>query len=201
MSPGIGPPDRGIRTTPEVSMKLFDRFRKPKPGVPLPQICYDVAYFVLPHYAYNEPSRVVDLCFNTPTAAGPYFYVMACQMRKIEPVIEDAGRFRWHHGRLHDGREYHVLEYPSPPPIDLADMSPEELLKAGSPPVLAPHFSAIIREAPAGPVIYYVLGQAPIGGGTTLRSVLPDGANCNLGPGPEPSLAAFLGAIPGPVNG
>ena len=26
-------------------MGMFDWFRKPKPAVPLPQLCYDVAYF------------------------------------------------------------------------------------------------------------------------------------------------------------
>jgi len=36
---------------------------------------------------------------------------------------------------------------------------------------------------------------AIFGAGTTLRSILPDGMNCNLGPAPEPKLAAFLDAI------
>jgi hypothetical protein len=176
-------------------MGLFDRFRKPKPGLPLPQLCYDVAYFILPQYAYNDPGKVVDLCANTPTAAGPFFYVMACQMRKVEPISEDAMRFRWHNGQLDEGREYYVLEYPTPPSVDLSNLSPGEVINSDSPPVLAPYFSAIIREIPAGEVSYYVLGQAPIGGGTTLRSVLREGANCNLGPGPEPRLDNFLDAI------
>jgi hypothetical protein len=190
-----GPMGVVIGGNSEGLMGLFDRFRKPKPSVPLPQLCYDVAYFVLPHYAYGEIAKVADLCSNTPTAAGPFFYLMACQMRKVEPVIEDAKRFHWHHGRLREGHEYYVLEYPSPPPVDLSRLSPDELLNAGSPPVLAPYFSAIIHEAPAGAVSYYILGQAPIGGGTTLRSVLREGANCNLGPGPEPRLDSFLEAI------
>ncbi len=176
-------------------MGLLDRFRKPKPSVPLVQLCYDVAYFVLPHYAYDEIAKVADLCSNTPTAAGPFFYLMACQMRKVEPIIEDAMRFRCHQGQLREGQEYYALEYPSPPSVDLSDLSLDELSNAGSPPVLAPYFSAIIHEAPAGAVSYYILGQAPIGGGTTLRSVLREGTNCNLGPGPEPRLDGFLEAI------
>ena len=73
---------------------------------------------------------------------------------------------------------------------------PDEQLVGGSASfVLAPHFSAIIR-GPVG-VQYFILGQAPIGGGTTLRCILPEGMNCNLGPGPEPVLAAFLDAIRG----
>jgi hypothetical protein len=182
-------------------MGLLDWFRKPKPSVALAQLCYDVAYFILPHYAHKDLGKVVDLCSSTPAAAGPFFYVMACQMRKVEPVIEDAKPFRWHHGHSSDGREHYVLEYPTPPPVDLSDLSPEELLGGGSPLVLAPHFSAIVRGVPADEVAYYVLGQAPIGGGTTLRSVRSDGTNCNLGPGPEPRLAAFFEAIPGPGKG
>ncbi len=44
-------------------------------------------------------------------------------------------------------------------------------------------------------MVYYILGQVPIGGGTTFRSVLAEGTNCNLGPGPEPRLDAFLDTL------
>ena len=74
--------------------------------MPLPQLCYDVAYFILPHYAFKDLAKLADLCLNTPTVAGPFFYVMAAQARKVEPDPEDAKRFRWHHGQLDDGREY-----------------------------------------------------------------------------------------------
>src|SRR5205823_3957800 len=84
----------------EGRMGLFDWFRKPKPAVPLPQLCYDVAYFILPHFAFRDLARLADPCLNTPTAAGPFFYAMAAQARKAEPDAEDAERFRWHHGQL-----------------------------------------------------------------------------------------------------
>jgi hypothetical protein len=174
-------------------MGLFDWFRKPKPAVPLPQLCYDVAYFVLPHYAFNDLAKLADLCLNTPSAAGPFFYVMAAQMRKAEADTDDAKRFRWHHGQLGDGREYFVLEYPTPPPVDLSDAAIEQIVGGGTKFVLAPHFSAILRGAGGGQ--YFILGQAPMGGGTTLRCILPEGMNCNLGPGPEPTLTRFLEAI------
>jgi hypothetical protein len=174
-------------------MGLFDWFRKPKPTVPLPQLCYDVAYFILPHYAFEDLPKLVDLCLNTPTAAGPFFYIMASQVRKVEPNIEVAKRFRWHHGQLTKGGEYFVLEYPTPPPVDMSDMPLEQVVGGGGPLVLAPYFSAIIRGA--GSVQYFILGQAPMGGGTTVRCILPEGANCNLGPGPKPQLAAFLEAV------
>jgi hypothetical protein len=177
----------------EADMGLFDWFGKPK-NVPLPQLCYGVAYFVLPHYVYNDLAKLTDMCAKTPTSAGPFFYLMACQFQKAEPSKEDAVRFRWHCGILEEGREYFVLEYPTPLPVDLSDVSPEKMLgKEG--PVLAPYFSAIIRETASGDVSYYVLGQAPLGGGTTLRSVLREGMNCNHGPGPEPKLDAFLSVL------
>jgi hypothetical protein len=175
-------------------MGLLDWFRG-KPSIPLPQLCYDVAYFVLPHYAFKDLAKLVDLCLNTPTTAGPFFYVMAAQMRKVEPDAEDAKRFRWHHGQLSEGREYFALEYPTPPPVDMSDTPIEQMIGGGAKFVLAPYFSAIIRDAGATEAQYFILGQAPIGGGTTLRCILPEGANCNLGPGPEPQLSAFLDAV------
>jgi hypothetical protein len=127
--------------------------------------------------------------------AGPFFYVMACQARKVEPNMEDAQRFCWHRGQLDEDHEYFALEYPTPPPIDLSDVPMEQVASGGSPIVLAPYFSALIREAGADQARYFILGQAPIGEGTTLRCVLREGANCNLGPGPEPVLELFLNAV------
>lgn len=173
-------------------MGFFDWLKRRPDAVPLPQLCYDVAYFIMPHYAYHDVAKVADLCLNSPPAAGPFFYAMACQVRKIEPVIEDAKRLVWHHGELENGREYFVLEYPPPPPVDMSDVPLEQLTKVKV--VLSPHFSAIVRRADGG-TDYYILGQAPMGGGTTFRHVSADGVNANLGPGPEPTLAAFLGTL------
>jgi hypothetical protein len=161
----------------------------------LEQLSYDVAYFVLPHYAYNDLDKLVDLSLNWPDAAGPFFYLMACRLREVEPDMETARRFSWHHGELDDAREYFALEYPPPPPVDLCDVPMDQLTNWLGSFVLAPHFSAVIRERMSDAVSYYVLGQAPMGGGTTLRKVEKDGNNYNLGPGPEPELAAFLDQI------
>jgi hypothetical protein len=163
--------------------------------VPLPQLCYDVAYFLLPHYAFRDLDKLADLCLNTPTTAGAFFYVMAAQARQVQPDPEDARQFRWHHGHLGEGRAYFALEYPVPPPVDLSDVPLEQMIGGGGKFVLAPHFSAVLRGAED--VQYFILGQAPMGGGTTLRCILPGGANCNLGPGPEPQLSAFLDSVQG----
>lgn len=164
-----------------------------QPTISLPQLCYDVAYFVLPHYAHNALDRLSEMCLNSPAMTGPFFYVMACQMREVEPVVEDARLFSWQHGHL-DGAEYFLLEYPEPPPVDFSGMSLEEIGRPAVPLVLAPHFSLIIRQ-PGAEASYFILGQAPMGGGTTLRCVTRDGANCNLGPGPVPQVKAFLDAV------
>jgi hypothetical protein len=170
-------------------MGIFDRFRKRKQAVALPQLCYDVAYFILPYYAFEDTAKVADLCLNSPTAAGPFFYFMATEARKLEPNIDEAKRFHWHRGSLSEGYEYFVLEYPTPPSVDMSDVNVEQLPNI----VLAPYFSAIVRSTHDAK--YFILGQAPMGGGTTLRRILPEGMNCNLGPGPEPRLSTFLDAV------
>ena len=175
-------------------MALFDVFKKRKATVPLPQLCYDIAYFVLPHYAHQDFAKLDDMCRQTPGSAGPFFYVMACQMRKIEPDIEIAKTFQWHVGALNDSSDVLTLSYPTPPPVDMSDASPDDLLNSQSTLVLAPYFSAVLRDR-EGNSQYYILGQSPIGGGTTLRCVTSDGANCNLGPGPTPTLDAFHAAL------
>jgi len=127
---------------------------------------------------------------RTRPAAGAELYEMACKGRVSEPVREDAAKFVWHFGELTVEKEYLALEYPVPPSIDLL-AGPRSVGSL----VLAPHFSAIIRDATTGAVEYFILGQAPMGGGTTLRCVTREGMNCNLGPGPEPKLEVFLDAV------
>src|SRR5262249_37747017 len=98
-------------------MEPVESTSTPEPAVSLEQLCYDLAYFVLPDYAFQDRARLEGLCRNTPTAAGPFFYFMAALRRKVEPNPEDGKRFRWHHGQLRGGRDYFALEYPVPPPI------------------------------------------------------------------------------------
>ncbi|HEX5219851.1 MAG TPA: hypothetical protein VFZ59_09810 [Verrucomicrobiae bacterium] len=151
----------------------------------LPSICYCVAYYVLPHYAFNDCDKLIRKFIDDAPKAGPFLYLIGCQMLKAEPIRDDALKLQAHHGQLDGTHDYFVLEYPTPPPVDL---SAAEV-------VLAPHFSAILRARQQGGVAYYTLGQAPLGSGTTLRSVTADGKNCNLGPGPGPQLDAFLAAL------
>lgn len=162
--------------------------------VPLEQTCYDIAYFLLPGYAHERLDKLIELHAQTPNVAGAFFYLMACNVRGIEPVRELAQRFHWHAGQFDDQHQYLALEYPVPTPVDMGNSDPIALMESGIKLVLAPYYSAVIY-GPSVPASYYILGQAPIGGGTTLRCVEKAGANCNLGPGPAPSLPGFLEAI------
>ncbi len=172
-------------------MGILDRFRRRR--VPLAQLCYDAAYRILPHYAYKDLAKILDIT-SWPTAGGPFVYAMACAMHKQDPDADEAMQFRWHAGSVAGGLEYWVLQYPEPSAVDLSDVNPLDLASGRCAAVLAPYFSAIVRE-PNARISYWVLGQAPIGGGTTLRTVTEDGANANLGPGPVPDIGAFMAGI------
>jgi hypothetical protein len=166
--------------------------------VSLPQLCYDVAYFILPQYAHEAFDRLAGICRGMPGTSGMFFYMMACSGRKAEPDIDAGSQFRWHLGTLGGTTEYFLLEYPTPPTFDMSDESFGEALAGGGMPVLAPYFSVAVRDTATGRADYFVLGQAPMGGGTTLRSVVwtaESKMNCNLGPGPEPRREAFLDAV------
>jgi hypothetical protein len=161
----------------------------------LPTVSYALAYSVLPHYAYANLPRFRDMWSQTPSTIGPIFYVMACQLLKKEPEPAQAAQFEAVRGVLDSSREFYLFRYPLPPPVDLSGIEPEDLLEQGVTPVLAPHFSVVVTGNGSSISWYYVLGQAPIGGGTTLRYVSADGANCNLGPGPPRDQKAFLEAV------
>ena len=111
----------------------------------------------------------------------------------LDLAREEATQFQLHHGRLDGVDDYYVLEYPIPPPLDLSGVDITKIAPQHIP-TLVPYFSAIVRRRDTEAVSYYTLGQAPFGG-TTLRLVTWDGINANLGPGPEPVLAAFLARL------
>lgn len=160
----------------------------------LPQISYSVAYRVLPHFAFQAVERAIETWTRTPASTGPYYYLMACQMGEVEPVREDAGLYSATTGLLGDF-DFYLMEYPVPPPVDMSDTDPLTLVQQGIGTVLAPHFSMILRHRTTGAVRYYVLGQAPLGGGTTFRAITASGVNANMGPGPAPDRSLFIDRV------
>ncbi len=183
-------------------MSFFDRFRKKKeepkpadaaPQYYLPRVSYTVAYYLLPHFVFHDCENLIKRCVETPESAGAFHYLMACRHHRFEPVKEDALRFRFHQGQLDDSDDFYALEYPVPPPLneDADRMKPAGIKGL----LLAPHFSVVLRHRETVGVKYYVLGQAPLSGGTTLRSLTANGVNSNHGPGPEPQLDAMLSVL------
>lgn len=181
-------------------MRLFDFFKKPKsnrPEVPaftkeLAPVSYAIAYFVLPNGVFREPENYIAI-WNDPVApAGGVFYEMGCQFHGADVVPERAALYKASCGKFDDSTDFYLLEYPAPPPLDFSRLFPGKKTSEAEVPVLAPYFSAMLRDRATGAVSYYVLGQSPVGGGTTVRSVTRDGVNGNLGPGPAPKAGAFL---------
>src|SRR5262245_40665769 len=132
-------------------MSFFDKFRKPKPAPApnppqdsLPGLCWVIAYFILPHYAFKDCDKLVKLFVESPETAGPFFYFMACQAQKIEPTKENGLRFRIHQGQFDGANDYYALEYPKPPLVDLSHADPANI-PPDQMPVLAPYFSVVVR--------------------------------------------------------
>lgn len=172
-------------------MGFFDRFRKPKAGSQfeqgLPMISYGMAYMAIPHGVFHNLERLVTMWKSTDPPAGALFYIMGCKMQNMEPEKGCVGLYHAHIGRLDEITDYYLMEFPKPPRVCMADFEANSVKK----PVLAPHFCAVLHQPATGIVSYYILGQSP-DGGTTFRSITPDGMNSNLGPGPEPTMENFL---------
>jgi hypothetical protein len=139
----------------EFFRRLFGKSdASPPTAVGLPQLCYDIAYFILPPYLFNEPEKTIAR-FTNPEfpqfPAGAWFYVFACKRRGIEPDEANLDRFPVHSGEIVPGINYHVLQYPEPPPVDMGRRDA----------VLAPFFSGILHIASSGVIDYFILGQRP----------------------------------------
>ncbi|HWB57894.1 MAG TPA: hypothetical protein VG733_00315 [Chthoniobacteraceae bacterium] len=185
-------------------MGVLDFFRKPKAKAAsagaaypkeLPSISYAIAYFVLPNGIYREAEKLISAWTDPAGAGGAVLYHMGCRFKGVEAVAAHGALFHTFCGQLDDATDYYLLEYPTPPPLDFSKLFPGKNVAEAEVPVLAPWFSAILVSRETGALSYYVLGQSPVGGGTTLRSVAADGVNGNLGPGPAPRRETFLAAL------
>ena len=157
-----------------------------------PQLCYAMAYFVLPQYLEKQPERFLELLTSGPTTGAAFSYVMTCTLNEVEPRQEVARSLKVHSGQLTDTSKYHVIQYPVPPAVNISDIPEKDAMAALENVVLAPYFSAFIENVngQANEMTNYILGQS-LDGRTTLRSV--DGnMNVNHGRGCEPVLDDFI---------
>lgn len=175
-------------------MGLFS-FLKREPRPPLEQLSYDVAYQILPGYVYGQLPALLEVVNASPESANALFYQMACKAAKVQPDRAAFAQYQWHRVASLKGRTCLVLAYPQPVPIDLTGKSFVEVRESAGTWVLAPYFSAVVKDDASGKTDYFVLGQTSMGGGTALRRMDADWTNTNLGAGPAPSLDAFVTAI------
>ncbi len=161
----------------------------------LGDVAYELGYRVLPYYAFERFEKIEEMCSASLGRARTFFYLLACKRRSVQPQKEEAAGFRWHLGDLNRELRFWIVEYPPALPVDHGGVSLAERMRAGESVTLAPYFSAIVRDKTGSRVAYFVLGQSPEPGVTTVRRLQPDRQNQNLGPGPEPRLDAFINAI------
>src|SRR5262249_45120750 len=144
-------------------------------------------------YVAREGATFIENLARSPTLGAGFYYVMACRMNGKEPDMELLRSFPVHLGDLDEDHRYCSVGYPTPPTVDLSELSLEEMLGLGNRIVLAPYFSAIVLNQQSKEARYFILGQSP-DGFTTLRSVTPT-MNANLGPGCEPDLKEFIALL------
>ncbi|HEY0063688.1 MAG TPA: hypothetical protein VGC21_16340 [Telluria sp.] len=175
-------------------MGLFSFFRRePRPS--LEQLSYNIAYEVFPKYAHTQLAALMEIVHSSPETANALFYQIACKSAKVRPDPAAAAQYKWHSvGRL-GSRTCLVLAYPQPEPVDMSGKSFVEVRESAGTWVLAPYFSAVLKDEASGKVDYFVLGQTSMGGGTAMRTVDADWLNTNLGAGPAPTLDAFLAEV------
>lgn len=176
-------------------MGLFS-WLKPKPRLSVEQLSYDIAYEIFPHYVFHQTQSVLDIVESSPDTAGHVFYRIACQSRGVPFDPRHAASYRLHAGRIDDAHVCIAMEYPQPRPIRLrSDVFEDtaEAIRSGDV-VVAPYFSVAVGR-PGAIAACYVQGQTFGDEPSAIRSVDREGGNVALGPGPEPSLDAFLADI------
>lgn len=157
------------------------------------QCCYTTAYFVLPNYAFTDPANLLSRFGRDPMFAARFFYVMACKSEGRDPTRDEVAAVTGHSGSLDGRQKYHIVQFPPFPPVNIANLPPEQAMAAIKEVVLAPYFAAVVYSADAAVDHCFVLGQSP-DGQTTLREVTRE-MNANLGSGCEPDLAAFIALL------
>lgn len=143
-------------------------------------ISYTIAYRSLPRLLARPVVAGFEKWLEDPDAVRDSLYRVGCIMAQRTMQVGQSQRILAHVGVLGARHEYFIFEYPKPP-----GYAPEMGNR-----LLAPYFSAVIRDTGDGKCEYYVLGQSP-DGGTTIRSVQED-EHTLVGGGVEPTLECWI---------
>jgi len=157
------------------------------------KLCYLSAYDALPAVVHADPEGFWRTYYLARyPGLGWHAHLALVTGSDLGPFT--ASTLKWHKGRLENGREYLILEYPEPEPV--GEEFDEFLAGRRSPTeqLLCPYFSAVLRTTPTRPSVCYALGQSPVDGETTLRLCRP-AAHYNLGSGPPPTLESFIKSL------
>ena len=76
------------------------------------QACYTTAYRVLPHYAFQEPGKLLGQFGKDPEYAARFYYVMGCGLEERTPDAEEVRAVTGHSRPLNERFDYHVVQYP-----------------------------------------------------------------------------------------
>ena len=155
------------------------------------ELCYLSAFETLPTAVQKDGEEFWKTYYLARYPALAW-YTNLCILTGKQADHFAAASLQWHKGRLPSGREFMVLEYPEPDPLDFEfeDFVEGQRLDQADGKLL-PYFSAVLRTTTTKPASCFCLSQAPIDGLTTLRRCRL-AAHYNLGRGPEPKIERFL---------
>lgn len=179
----------------EILKPFVDYFRKqPVLNEHFFNLCYFSAYGALPQAVEANPEEFWKT-YYLARQPGLGWYAHLCLLTQTPFSPFQASALQWHKGRLPNGREYMILEYPEPDPMVLTAREFEKNPEEDAPEeILYPYYSAILRTTTSQPSACFSLGQSPVYGVTSLRRCRP-AAHYNLGIGPDPSLEGFLSVL------
>src|SRR5579859_7693431 len=89
-------------------------------------LCYAMAYFALPSHVFQEPERVLRELSTNPDVTARLFYAQTCKAREKEPYPQDSQAFHVLAGVLDDRYDYHLIQYPVFPRLDLSNLSADQ---------------------------------------------------------------------------
>lgn len=169
--------------------------RQAKPDEELYELSYLSAYEILPTAVQKDAEGFwKDYYLARYPALAWYAHLCLLTQRSMNPF--SAVTFQWHKGRLSNGREYMVLQYPQPEAFDLGREEFDRGERSDPCERLYPYFSAVLRTTTSKPARCISLGQSPVDGISSLR-LCRAAAHYKIGEGPEPKLQAFLDSLLG----